>query len=117
MSSLLSIGARQSVRAGRLRLRSVAASAVQPRRHLSNNNDSKEERLRALLADKLEPTELSVVDVSGGCGASFRVRVVSPHFAGKSMLAQHRAVNALLKDELESVHALQLDTAASPSAK
>ena len=73
---------------------------------------SKEARLRALLSEQLSPTELDVVDVSGGCGASFRVRIVSPQFAGKNMLAQHRAVNAVLKDELADVHALQLDTAA-----
>ena len=92
---------------------SLRAPAVPRRWRSDTSGESKEERLRVLLEEALEPTELSVVDVSGGCGASFRVRVVSPRFAGQSMLAQHRAVNALLKEELASVHALQLETAAS----
>jgi stress-induced morphogen len=33
-------------------------------------------------------------------------------FHGKSVLAQHKAVNALLKDELADIHALQIETKA-----
>lgn len=43
----------------------------------------------------------------------FRVRVVSPSFAGMSRIERHRAVNTLLADELEAgVHALAIEPAA-----
>ncbi len=43
----------------------------------------------------------------------FRVRLVSPAFAGMSRIDRHRAVNALLADELNGgVHALAIETAA-----
>lgn len=47
----------------------------------------------------------------------FRVRLVSPAFAGMSRLERHRAVNALLDDELKGgVHALAIETAAPGEA-
>ena len=43
----------------------------------------------------------------------FRVRIVAAAFAGMSRIARHRAINDVLKDELEgSVHALALELAA-----
>lgn len=43
----------------------------------------------------------------------FRVRVVSSAFTGMSRIERHRAINALLADELEGgVHALALEPAA-----
>jgi BolA protein len=43
----------------------------------------------------------------------FRIRIVSPAFAGKSRIERHRAVNALLADELRAgVHALAIEPAA-----
>lgn len=43
----------------------------------------------------------------------FRVRIVSPAFAGMSRIARHRAVNELLADELRAgVHALAIEPAA-----
>jgi BolA protein len=43
----------------------------------------------------------------------FRIRIVSPAFAGKSRLERHRAVNALLADELKAgVHALAIEPSA-----
>ncbi|MET3519230.1 BolA family protein [Mesorhizobium abyssinicae] len=43
----------------------------------------------------------------------FRVRIVSPSFAGMSRIERHRAVNALLADELNAgVHALAIEPAA-----
>ena len=43
----------------------------------------------------------------------FRVRIVSPAFAGKSRIGRHRAVNALLADELKAgLHALAIEPAA-----
>ncbi|WP_416357471.1 BolA family protein [Aureimonas phyllosphaerae] len=43
----------------------------------------------------------------------FRVRLVAEAFAGKSRLERHRAVNALLAEELATgVHALAIEAAA-----
>jgi BolA protein len=43
----------------------------------------------------------------------FRVRIVSPAFAGKSRIQRHRAVTDLLADELKSgLHALAIEPAA-----
>ncbi|TIT63461.1 MAG: BolA family transcriptional regulator [Mesorhizobium sp.] len=43
----------------------------------------------------------------------FRVRIVSPNFAGMSRIDRHRAVNELLADELRAgVHALAIEPAA-----
>ena len=47
----------------------------------------------------------------------FRVRIVSPAFAGMSRIERHRAVNALLSEELEAgVHALAIEPAAPGEA-
>ncbi|MCA0011252.1 BolA family transcriptional regulator [Mesorhizobium sp. B292B1B] len=43
----------------------------------------------------------------------FRVRIVSQDFAGMSRVERHRAVNALLADELKAgLHALAIEPAA-----
>jgi BolA family transcriptional regulator, general stress-responsive regulator len=43
----------------------------------------------------------------------FRVRIVASAFAGRSRVERHRAVNALLADELKAgVHALAIEPAA-----
>ena len=43
----------------------------------------------------------------------FRVRLVSPAFAGMSRIERHRAVNTLLADELKGgAHALAIEPAA-----
>ncbi len=48
----------------------------------------------------------------------FRVRVVSAAFAGRSRLERHRAVNALLAEELATgVHALAIEAAAPASPR
>ena len=62
----------------------------------------------------LNPTHLSVVDDSGGCGAKFVVVIVSPAFEGVPQLKRHRLVNECLKNELPSIHALSL-TAKTPA--
>jgi BolA family transcriptional regulator, general stress-responsive regulator len=44
----------------------------------------------------------------------FRIKIMSAAFAGKSRLDCHRAINALLADELkEGIHALAIDAKAS----
>jgi stress-induced morphogen len=65
------------------------------------------------LTQKLKIDQLEVVDTSGNCGSSFMIKIKSPDFQGKSVIAQHRMVNEILKDDLKDIHALQLKTEAS----
>lgn len=52
-------------------------------------------------------------DMTGTDETHMRVQMVSESFAGKSRVDRHRAVNALLKPELDAgLHALALEIAA-----
>ena len=83
------------------------------------------------LRDALAPERLEVVNEShlhaghhhvesgheavfDGTGEThFRVRIVAPSFSGMSRVERHRAVNALLADELKAgLHALAIEPAA-----
>lgn len=82
------------------------------------------DRIETTLTQALAPSALAVIDEShlhaGHAGARphgethFRVRVVSPAFAGRSRIDRHRMVNALLADELRpgGVHALAIEARA-----
>lgn len=69
------------------------------------------------LANQLDALHLDVVNESNnhnvppGSESHFKVVLVSPDFEGKSLLARHRMINAILKEELaQQVHALALHT-------
>jgi BolA protein len=70
-----------------------------------------EERLR----NTLNPLHMQVVDeshmhsVPEGAQSHFKLIVVSENFANKKLLARHREINSLLKDEFSSgLHALSI---------
>ena len=67
-----------------------------------------EARIRSALPDAVH---VEVVDTTG-TGDHFEARVVSPSFAGKSMVDQHKAVYAPLQELLATgeLHALALKT-------
>src|SRR5436305_11516052 len=76
--------------------------------------------IRRKLTEALAPAELEVIDESarhaGHAGARpegethFRVRIVSPAFAGMNRVARQRRVHDVLADELRTrVHALSID--------
>ena len=46
----------------------------------------------------------------GGCGATYRVVIVSPQFEGLSLVKQHKLVKATLKEDIAEMHALTLKT-------
>jgi BolA protein len=91
-------------------------------------------RLQAIekkLRDAFSPERLEVIDEShqhaghhhvesghhatfdGSAGTHFRIRIVSPAFAGLSRIERHRAVNGLLAEDLRTgVHALAIEPAA-----
>lgn len=64
------------------------------------------------LTKELEPSELEVADISGGCGSMFAINVTSDKFKGISMVKQHKLVNSILSKEISQWHGLQLSTKA-----
>lgn len=80
--------------------------------------------VRDIMTEKLQrqfaPEFLEVIDESEkhhghsgwreGGETHFRVRIATRHFAGKSRVAQHRAIMETLDDELKAgVHALAIE--------
>jgi BolA family transcriptional regulator, general stress-responsive regulator len=87
--------------------------------------------IESKLAEAFHPLHLEVIDESGlhaghhhredghdmvydgSGGTHFRIRIVAEVFAGMGRLARHRAINTVLKDELDAgVHALALEPSA-----
>lgn len=66
------------------------------------------EMLSKKLEAALQTTLVTVLDTSGGCGASFEVAVVSDMFQGKTILSRHRMVHEALKEEMPHIHALSI---------
>lgn len=69
-----------------------------------------ESAIAKLLTEKLEPTELLVQDISGGCGSMYAIEIASHAFKGANMLKQQRMVNAALGDMVKEWHGVQLRT-------
>lgn len=65
------------------------------------------------LAAEFDPVEMSVRDVSGGCGSMYAIDITSAKFKGAGMLKQQRMVNAVLGDKVKEWHGLQLRTKAA----
>ncbi|PVZ97595.1 hypothetical protein BB558_004582 [Smittium angustum] len=61
---------------------------------------------------KLNPTSLSVSDISGGCGSMYSIEIQAEEFRGKPMVKQHRIVNEVLKDEIKGMHGLRISSSA-----
>ncbi len=76
---------------------------------------SRKQRIEQQLTDGLAPEVLNVLDeshrhnVPSGAESHFNVMIVSAAFADKGRVDRHRAVHALLGDEMRSgLHALTL---------
>lgn len=69
-----------------------------------------EATIDSLLRRELDASALHIEDTSGGCGAFFRLLVVSPKFSGLSLVKQHRLVNETLKPHIANLHGLTLTT-------
>jgi len=80
------------------------------------------DQIAAKLSLKFTPSHLEVLDESEkhrghggyreGGETHFRVRIASPHFAGMTRVAQHRAIMDTLDAELKGgVHALAIEVA------
>ncbi|KAI1631560.1 hypothetical protein F4809DRAFT_646279 [Biscogniauxia mediterranea] len=60
-------------------------------------DDAESDIWDALVAE-FSPTELTVQDISGGCGSMYGIEIASDKFRGVNMLKQQRMVNAVLGD-------------------
>ena len=79
------------------------------------------EQIHARLTERLQPSELRVVDESAqhaghmgandsGVGTHMRVRIASPLFAGISRVQRHRLVYDALQDFIDQgLHALAIE--------
>ncbi|KAI0052556.1 bola-like protein [Auriscalpium vulgare] len=89
--------------------RSYTAAARTPLVPPSQLDDG-ERSIFTKLADRFQPSELLVQDVSGGCGSFYAITISSEAFKGIPIVKQHRLVNDVLKKDIESIHGLQLKT-------
>ena len=83
------------------------------------------ERIETKLRESFSPERLRVVDesqmhaghqpdITGTGETHMRVQIVSESFSGKSRIERHRAINALLKPELDAgLHALAIEAPVS----
>ncbi|KAK0711846.1 bola protein [Lasiosphaeris hirsuta] len=62
------------------------------------------------LVGELEPVELVVRDISGGCGSMYMIDITSERFRGLNMLKQQRTVNAVLGDMVKEWHGVRVNT-------
>jgi stress-induced morphogen len=70
------------------------------------------DELKNRIETAIPDARADVVDLTGG-GDHFRAEVVSPAFAGKSRIEQHKLVYAVFGDEIGgAIHALSLKTTA-----
>ncbi|CAK7268931.1 hypothetical protein SEPCBS57363_003344 [Sporothrix epigloea] len=72
--------------------------------------DDAESHIWDLLVEAFAPHELSVRDVSGGCGSMYGIEISSECFRGANTLKQQRMVNAALGDLIKGWHGVQLKT-------
>ena len=86
------------------------------------NTEDRVQRIESLLREKLGATDVQVIDEShkhrghagaAGGGGHFRVSVVSPRFAGLSLVQSQRLVYQALGDMMTNeIHALTIATRA-----
>ncbi|XP_052817199.1 bolA-like protein 3 [Mya arenaria] len=57
-------------------------------------------------------TEVQVADISGGCGAMFEVSIEAEEFRGLKTVKQHMLVNQALKEEIQQMHGMRINTKA-----
>ncbi|MEE2001074.1 BolA/IbaG family iron-sulfur metabolism protein [Alkalimonas sp. MEB108] len=74
-------------------------------------------RIEQKLLDAFDPVVLEVINeshmhnVPAGSESHFKVVIVTPQFEGMRLLQRHRAVNAIVAEELaQDIHALALHT-------
>lgn len=74
--------------------------------------DERELHIFKLIKETLQPTQLEVQDISGGCGSMYALDITSEQFKGLPVIKQHRLVNKVLGEEIKKWHGVQLKTKA-----
>lgn len=46
--------------------------------------------------------------MTGGCGSFYAILISSPAFKGLNTIKQHKLVNECLKEDIKSIHGLQV---------
>ncbi|KAI1144437.1 bola-like protein [Hypoxylon sp. FL0543] len=87
-----------------------ASSTAKPTLEKPDYLDASESAIWDKLVAEFAPTELSVQDISGGCGSMYGIEIASEKFRGANMLKQQRMVNAVLGDQMKGWHGVQLRT-------
>ncbi|KAF8211445.1 bola-like protein [Mycena galopus ATCC 62051] len=88
-----------------LRLRRFTASVPPP-----VESSAKEQIIRNKLTERFSPSQLQILDTSGGCGTFFAITIASEAFKGIPMVKQHQLVTRTIKEEIEEIHGLQIKT-------
>ena len=72
------------------------------------------DEIKKMIRGALPDARVEVSDMTGG-GDHFEISVVSKHFAGKSLMEQHKMIFSILESEMDRrIHAVKLKTR-SPS--
>ncbi|KAF7355045.1 Bola-like protein [Mycena sanguinolenta] len=71
---------------------------------------NKEQIIHNKLTERFAPSQLQILDVSGGCGTFFAITIASEAFKGMPMVKQHQLVTRTIKEEIEEIHGLQIKT-------
>lgn len=66
--------------------------------------------LKNILIKRFPKANVTVHDVSGGCGAMFEVLVEAKEFSGLSVLKQHKMITETLKEQINDMHGLRIHT-------
>ena len=90
---------------------SIRRSVRPPPRARVLSTATPSEAMEAKLRDELDAVNVTVEDVSGGCGAMYKAYVESPKFAGLNTVKQHKLVQGVLKEEIAEMHGFTLKTA------
>eukprot|EP00899_Mesostigma_viride_P015611 jgi/Mesvir1/24050/Mv10783-RA.1 len=72
------------------------------------------ELIEKAIRERLQAEEVTVLDTSGGCGASFDVAIASPLFEGKRLLQRHQLINEALKEEIAQAQGMLRNCYALP---
>ena len=72
---------------------------------------SKTEALVAKLqSSHFAPSIVEISDTSDGCGSKFDAVIVAEAFEGVPLLERQRMVNAVIAEEMETIHAFTMKT-------
>lgn len=84
---------------------------IESRKYSTEAPQTKNEiQFTEILTKELEAEYVLVNDISGGCGAMYRVQVVSKRFNGIPLVKQHQLVYDCLKEYISGMHGLTMMT-------